>query len=75
MHEFWDLFQEALRKVGKNPDVSEQIEDIVKQHGGFTEVRHITMKIPWGTWPRDRRNKDMGRLASKWHLKVVEIRD
>lgn len=30
------------------------------QEAGFTDIHHEKMKIPYGTWPADREQKEMG---------------
>src|SRR5690606_2957982 len=65
---FWSWFHEALHKVGGNPNLYGQIADLVKAHGGFTNVRVVTTKVPWGLWAKDKKMKDAG----KWGRASIE---
>lgn len=65
---FWTWFREALGKKGGDPNVYAQLVDLLNAHGGFTNIRVVTNKVPWGLWPKDKKMKDAG----KWGRASIE---
>ncbi|KAF8473402.1 S-adenosyl-L-methionine-dependent methyltransferase [Kalaharituber pfeilii] len=61
---FWELFCAALTKQGKDTEVAERLEDMVKSHGGFVDVTAVNLKLPWGTWAKGKRLKELGRWVN-----------
>ncbi|KAM7221204.1 S-adenosyl-L-methionine-dependent methyltransferase [Rhypophila decipiens] len=59
VHTFLDLCQEALSKFGSNFRIGNELEDPLK-NAGFVNVSAKRLKVPIGTWPRDKRLRLVG---------------
>lgn len=65
--QFWGEFQQALIRQGKDAKIAEKLEDMLRQ-GGFTDISSVTLKLPLGSWAKDKKNKEIGRLiTSSFH--------
>src|SRR5205814_609583 len=58
-----DLISEAMGKMGLNMRIAPDFKDLLTQ-AGFVDVVETRFDIPWGTWPKDRREK----LIGFWHI-------
>ena len=52
---------ESARSVNREPNPGSKLEGWVKD-AGFTNIVHKKYKIPFGTWPRDPKLKEIGAL-------------
>ncbi|KAM7184108.1 S-adenosyl-L-methionine-dependent methyltransferase [Naviculisporaceae sp. PSN 640] len=59
VHTFLDLCQEALSKFGSNFRIGNQLEEPLTK-AGFINVSAKKLKVPIGTWPRDKRLRLVG---------------
>ncbi|KAI5810265.1 S-adenosyl-L-methionine-dependent methyltransferase [Peziza echinospora] len=64
LYQYWDLFHQAMNETGKDPKISENIKTMIEADGRFEQVKEIQLKIPWGTWPKDKRYKEIGKWIS-----------
>jgi hypothetical protein len=58
----------ASRKIGLEPRLAPKLPDLVKD-AGFENVYHEVFKFPVGTWPKDKRLKEIGAYN---HMQVVD---
>ncbi|KAJ4298850.1 hypothetical protein N0V90_004093 [Kalmusia sp. IMI 367209] len=54
-----DKIADGLRKFGNEPDPGAQIENWVRENG-FINVEARTFPFPVGTWPKDKKLKEVG---------------
>ncbi|KAJ4302533.1 hypothetical protein N0V88_002682 [Collariella sp. IMI 366227] len=66
-----DLLLDAARKIGRNPCPGPSLEEWVRD-AGFTNVKHELIRIPLGSWPRDRNLKQIGRYNLAQNLSGLE---
>ncbi|KAL1995497.1 hypothetical protein VTN49DRAFT_1684 [Thermomyces lanuginosus] len=71
LRQWADLLNNASEKFGK------PMLDCVKHRqrmidAGFVDVQQETYKVPMGTWPKDRRLKELGRYQLYQMLEAVE---
>ncbi|KAF2870304.1 S-adenosyl-L-methionine-dependent methyltransferase [Massariosphaeria phaeospora] len=69
--EWADTIANELRKFGVEPDPGWQLLDWVKA-AGFTNVSNKTLPLPIGTWPKDRKLKEVGAFNLIQYLDNVE---
>jgi len=60
MWKYYHLVNEAAEKTGRVLHIAHTLKDKVVA-AGFTEVHHKMYKLPLGTWPKDKRQKELGR--------------
>lgn len=46
-----DAYSQALRRMGKEPNVAGSLENLVRSNGGFEQVRGEVHRIRLGGWP------------------------
>lgn len=63
---YFTKFGEAL-ELAKIPDPSEHLKKYAED-AGFINVECHQKKLPWGAWPKDPKQKELGR----WTLAVLE---
>ncbi|BCS27064.1 class I SAM-dependent methyltransferase [Aspergillus puulaauensis] len=56
-----ELLREACDKINRPITIGADLERIVKETG-FVNGKHQVFQVPLGTWPRERRMKDIGAL-------------
>jgi len=56
---YMDGLEEGLTKSGI-PLLSVPILQTYLEDAGFVDVKVITTKVPWGTWPKNKTQKEMG---------------
>ncbi|KAL4776642.1 S-adenosyl-L-methionine-dependent methyltransferase [Aspergillus nidulans var. acristatus] len=61
VNRFYELLREALDKINRPVTIGRELERIVKE-AGFVNVHHEVFQLPLGTWPRERRMKEIGAL-------------
>ncbi|KAL4746817.1 S-adenosyl-L-methionine-dependent methyltransferase [Aspergillus terricola var. indicus] len=61
VNRFYELLREALDKINRPVTIGKDLERIVKE-AGFVNVHHEVFQLPLGTWPRERRMKEIGAL-------------
>lgn len=50
---FTEVLATAFEKFGTSAHASEQGEYYLRE-AGFVNIRHNTIKLPYGTWPKDK---------------------
>lgn len=71
LREWADLLNSASEKFGKPMlDCMKHRERMID--AGFVDVQHEVYKVPMGTWPKDRRLKELGRYQLYQMLEAVE---
>ncbi|KEZ44961.1 hypothetical protein SAPIO_CDS2338 [Scedosporium apiospermum] len=66
-----DIFQKIGAATGKSFSISETAPDLIRE-AGFTNIQHRTLKIPIGTWPKDRTLKHWGAWNRQFLLQAIE---
>ncbi|KAF2117101.1 S-adenosyl-L-methionine-dependent methyltransferase [Lophiotrema nucula] len=66
-----DKIADGLRKFGVEPDPGPQIEQWVKD-AGFINVTAKTLPFPVGTWPKDKKLKEIGAFNLIMYLDNLE---
>ncbi|KAL4733969.1 S-adenosyl-L-methionine-dependent methyltransferase [Aspergillus similis] len=61
VNRFYELLREALDRINRPVTIGKELERIVKEVG-FVNVHHEVFQLPLGTWPRERRMKEIGAL-------------
>ncbi|KAL4757918.1 class I SAM-dependent methyltransferase [Aspergillus foveolatus] len=61
VNRFYELLREALDKINRPVTIGRELEQIVKE-AGFVNVHHEVFQLPLGTWPRERKMKEIGAL-------------
>ncbi|KAG0136863.1 S-adenosyl-L-methionine-dependent methyltransferase [Tuber indicum] len=64
---WFDLMNEAADKAGRTLSKVESINDSFRTVG-FENVAETRHKVPWGTWPKERKKKELGA----WILMITE---
>lgn len=50
---------EGIKSIGMEPEPGPKLQGWV-QDAGFTKIKHQLLPIPTGTWPKDKRLKEIG---------------
>jgi hypothetical protein len=58
------VFYEAGDKIGRTFRFNEDNMVSYARDAGFTEITHKKFKVPHGSWPKDKRLKEMGKFVS-----------
>lgn len=61
----------GIKKVGLEPEPGPKLEGWIRD-AGFINVKHKLLPIPVGTWPRDRRLKEVGAFDLVQFLEGLE---
>ncbi|PUU78206.1 S-adenosyl-L-methionine-dependent methyltransferase [Tuber borchii] len=61
LHRYYDLVNEAADKLGQEFKVAASLDSFILD-AGFDKMSHEEMKISIGTWPADKKQKDMGAV-------------
>ncbi|KAL4816687.1 S-adenosyl-L-methionine-dependent methyltransferase [Aspergillus spinulosporus] len=61
VNRFYELLREALDKINRPVTIGKELERIVRE-AGFVNVHHEVFQLPLGTWPKERRMKEIGAL-------------
>ncbi|KAL4989597.1 S-adenosyl-L-methionine-dependent methyltransferase [Aspergillus falconensis] len=71
VNRFYELLREALDKINRPVTIGKELKRIVDQTG-FVNVHHKVFQLPLGTWPRERRMKEIGALNMLQMLEGLE---
>ncbi|KAJ3529711.1 hypothetical protein NM208_g9632 [Fusarium decemcellulare] len=58
------LFYDAGDRLGRTFDITNKNMEDWAREAGFTSIVPKTFKIPYGSWPRDKKLKDLGRYIN-----------
>ena len=56
---FYDLVNKAADKAGQEFRIAASLDPLL-QDAGFVGIRHEVMKMPLGTWPVEKKQKEIG---------------
>ncbi|KAH0607954.1 uncharacterized protein H6S33_002006 [Morchella sextelata] len=59
LYKYYDLCNQAATKLGREFIIAANLKPIILE-AGFECATHQTMKVPFGTWPADKLQKEMG---------------
>ncbi|PUU82489.1 S-adenosyl-L-methionine-dependent methyltransferase [Tuber borchii] len=59
LSKYYDLLNEAADKSGQGFNTATSLDSLILD-AGFDKVNHEVVKLSLGTWPADKRQKDMG---------------
>ncbi|PUU82488.1 S-adenosyl-L-methionine-dependent methyltransferase [Tuber borchii] len=59
---FYDLVNEAADKSGQGFNIAASLDNLILD-AGFEKVNHEEVKLSLGTWPADKKQKDMGAFS------------
>jgi len=59
LSKYYDLLNEAADKSGQGFNIAESLDSLILD-AGFDKVNHEVVKLSLGTWPADKKQKDMG---------------
>ncbi|KAL4916008.1 S-adenosyl-L-methionine-dependent methyltransferase [Aspergillus aurantiobrunneus] len=61
LNRFYELLREACDKIHRPVTIGKDLKGIVRDTG-FVNIHHKVFQLPLGTWPREKRMKDIGAL-------------
>ncbi|KAL4780292.1 S-adenosyl-L-methionine-dependent methyltransferase [Aspergillus varians] len=61
LNRFYELLREACDKIHRPVTIGRELKRIVEETG-FVNVQQQVFQLPLGTWPREKRMKDIGAL-------------
>ncbi|KAG0126685.1 S-adenosyl-L-methionine-dependent methyltransferase [Tuber indicum] len=59
LFKYYELVNEAADKMGQEFKIAASLDQFILD-AGFDKVRHEEMKVPLGTWPADKKQKEIG---------------
>ncbi|KAL4973076.1 S-adenosyl-L-methionine-dependent methyltransferase [Aspergillus desertorum] len=71
VNRFYELLQEALDRINRPVTIGKDLKRIIEETG-FVNVQHEVFQLPLGTWPRERRMKEIGALNMRQMLEGLE---
>lgn len=70
-HEFQTRLRDASEQFGRVMNISPHFKSFVT-NAGFQSVNEELYKAPLSPWPRDRRNRDLGRYVNAQMMDALE---
>ncbi|KAL4923596.1 class I SAM-dependent methyltransferase [Aspergillus undulatus] len=61
VNRFYELLRECCDKINRPVTIGKELRGVVER-AGFVNVHERVFQLPLGTWPRERRMKDIGAL-------------
>lgn len=61
LYKWFVEYRDGLNKLGHDWELPLKLKSMVESHGGFTEIKEVTLKLPWGGWCKDKKLKEIGR--------------
>jgi hypothetical protein len=59
IYKFYEVLNEAANMIGLDFDIASKFKSLL-QEAGYEEVTEIVFDLPIGSWPKDRRLKEIG---------------
>ncbi|RAL12365.1 class I SAM-dependent methyltransferase [Aspergillus homomorphus CBS 101889] len=71
INKFYELLREACDRMGRPVTIGGKLREYAAQ-AGFSNIHHRVFPLPLGTWPKDRRMKEIGALNMLQFLEGLE---